>query len=335
MQSLSARASFRLVRRLCAVVAAAITLAVGATAHADDRPLDQIFRFEHDVPVGEGRTLHVTETFSLRAFLRDGPARALVMLAGPVAPGSFYNIDVPGYDGGAIMAGHGFFTYAVDFEGTGLSTYPADGTSVTLASQVAAVDRVVRFVRELRGVPRVDLYGESWGGGVAAEVCRPEHGARSCILASMIYKTPSPLAAAQFQSPGWLAFLDSLPNAYLPTSAPLYAPLVAGSSPEVQTWVDANLPGTYTIQPFFDFFNLPFFDPGEARVPGLLIQGELDPQSLPSDIEALAAAYGKHGAVGLVTIPGAGHIPRIEPAPHSTQFWDAVTSFVDRDDDEQ
>jgi pimeloyl-ACP methyl ester carboxylesterase len=330
MQSLSAQASHRLVSRLCAVTAAAATLAFGATARADDGPLDQTFRLEHYVPVGEGQTLHVTETFSPRAFFRVGPPRALLMLPGPVSPGSFYNIDVPGYDGGAIMARRGFFTYAVDFEGTGTSSYPAQGTSVTIPSQVAAVERVVRFIQATRGVPRVDIYGESWGGGVAAGICQPEHGARSCILASMIYENPSPAAVAQFQSPGWLAFLQAQPDGYLQTVAPLYTPLVANSTPDVQAWVDTNLPGSYTVQPFFDFFNLPFFDPGEARVPGLLIQGELDPQSLPSDIEALAAAYGKHGA-GLVTISGAGHIPRIEPAPHDTEFWDAVTDFVDHD----
>src|SRR5262249_39673800 len=156
--------------------------------------------------------LHVTETFSGRAFLRHGPPRAIVMLPGPVSTGSFFNIDVPGYDGGAIMAQRGFFAYAVDFEGTGTSTSPAQGTDATLASRVQAVREVVRYVRLARGVPRVDLLGESWGGGVAAEVCQPNHGARSCILASMIYETPSDLARQEFQSPPWLGFLLAQPS---------------------------------------------------------------------------------------------------------------------------
>jgi pimeloyl-ACP methyl ester carboxylesterase len=311
-----------------AIVASA-SLGFGSAARADEGALDPIFRLEHHVPVGVGRSLHVTETFTVRSFLRPGPARAIVMLPGPVTPGSFFNIDVAGYDGGAIMARRGFFAYAVDFEGTGTSTYPAEGTAVTLASQVDALDGVVRFVQLLHGVPQVDLLGESWGGGVAAEVCSAKHSTRSCILASMIYETPSLLAQEEFQSPAWGAFLQAQPNGYLETGASTYAPLVVNSSPAVQAWANATLPGSYTVEPLLEFFNLPFFDPGEARVPGLIIQGELDPQSIPSDIQALGAAYGQKGAVGVVTIAGGGHIPRIEPAPHNTEFWTAVTDFVD------
>ena len=338
MHSLPARASSRSVTRFSFAALVAGSLALGSTAWADGNPhfgdggdpLDHVFTLDHQVPIGAGHSLHVTEKFSLRAFLRSGPRRAIVMLPGPVTLGSFFNIDVPGYDGGAIMAQHGFFAYAVDYEGSGTSTSPAQGTAVTLESQVEAVKSVLRYVQLAREVPRVDLLGESWGGGIAAEVCKPKYGARSCILASMIYKTPSALAAAEFQSPGWDAFLQSQPNGYLQAPAPLYQQLVADSPPAVQQWTLATQPGLYTVEPLFDFFTLPFFDPDEARVPGLLIQGEDDPQSIPSDIQQLAADYGQHGAVGLVTIAGAGHIPRIESAPHNTQFWSAVTDFVEQ-----
>ncbi len=323
---------------IAAVMAASLTQTSTARADsggsgnakdAQNGALDQIFRLEHLLPIGPGRVMHVTETFSPRAFLRHGHPRAIVMLPGPVTRGNLFNINVPGYDGGAIMARRGFFSYAVDFEGTGLSTFPARGTSVTMDSQVDAVKQVLFYVQLFRGVPRVDVLGESWGGGVAAEVCKNKLSARSCILASMIYETPSPAAKAQYQSPGWLGFLQSLPNSYLPTASWLYAPLVANSPPAVQQWTLATQPGTYTIQPLFEFFNIPFFDPTVARVPGLLIQGENDPESLPSDVAQLAADYGKHGAVGMVTIAGGGHIPRIEVAPYNTEYWDAVTDFVD------
>ena len=323
-----------------AVVAASLTQAAAARAdsggqgngngnNAPGGALDQIFRLEHNLPIGAGRVMHVTETFSARAFLRDGERRAIVMLPGPVGKGNFFNIEVPGYDGGAIMAKHGFFSYAVDFEGTGTSTFPAQGTSVTLDSQVEAVKKVLVYVQFARGVPRVDVLGESWGGGVAAEVCKNRLSARSCILASMIYETPSQAAVANYQSPGWLGFLQSLPNGYLPTFAGLYAPLVANSPPTVQQWTFATQPGSYTVQPLFEFFNLPFFDPTMARVPGLIIQGQNDPDSLPSDVANLAADYGNHGATSVVIIPGGGHIPRIEVAPYNNAYWDAVTDFID------
>lgn len=321
-----------------AVVAVSLTQATTARADAggagkgndaQNGALDQIVRLEHHLPIGDGRVMHVTETFSARAFLRHGQRRAMVMLPGPVTRGNFFNIDVPGYDGGAILAKRGFFAYAVDFEGTGTSSFPAQGTAVTLDSQVDAVKKVLVYIQLARAVPRVDVLGESWGGGVAAEVCKNKLSARSCILASMIYETPSPTAVAQYQSPGWLGFLQSLPNGYLPTSGGLYAPLVANSPPAVQQWTLASQPGSYTIQPLFEFFNVPFFDPTMARVPGLIIQGQNDPDSLPSDVANLAADYGNHGAASVVTIPGGGHIPRIEVAPYNTAYWDAVTDFVD------
>jgi pimeloyl-ACP methyl ester carboxylesterase len=144
----------------------------------------------------------------------------------------------------------------------------------------------------------------------------------------MIYKTASAAAEAEFQSPAWLGFLQSLPNAYLPTPPGIYALLVPSSIPAVQDWTFAMVPGTYSVEPMFEFFNLPFFDPTVARVPGIIIQGEDDTQTVPSDAVQLAAAYGKHGAEALVIIPGGGHVPRVEPE-HNVEYWNAVTSFVD------
>lgn len=292
----------------------------------------QIHRTEHFVPVGANRWLHVTETFSVASFRRPGPPRAIVMLPGPLTDSKFLNIDVPGYDGGAIMARTGFFAYTVDFEGTGQSSYPVQGTSVTLASQVEAVKRVVAYVRALRGVPRVDLLGESWGGGVAAEVCADHRAVRSCILASMLYKNPSALAASQFQSPSWIGFLQSLPWSYLTTTTDIYELLVDRSTPAVQAWTRATSPGIYAVRPLFDAVTLPFFDPTVARVPGLILRGGDDPRTLPSDARELAAHYGEHGAE-LVTIAGGGHVPRVEPGPHA-EYWNAVTAFVDRTGDD-
>ena len=59
----------------------------------------------------------------------------------------------------------------------------------------------------------------------------------------------------------------------------------------------------------------------------MLIQGENDPDSLPSDAQQLAADYGPKGAA-VVMIAGGGRVPRIESAPHKDLFWDAVTTFT-------
>jgi len=122
--------------------------------------------------------------------------------------------------------------------------------------------------------------------------------------------------------------LDSLPDGYSPTSPDVYAPIVGSSPPDVQAWTAANEPGTYTTVPLYDVFTLPFFDPTIARVPGRIIQGELDPNQSLDDTRELASDYGSAGAE-LVVISGGAHVPRIEASPHNTQYWDAVIQFVD------
>lgn len=288
--------------------------------------LDRVYTLEHDVPVGPGRRIHLTESFTLRSWQR-WPHRAMLMLPGPIVSGEFYNIDVDGYRGRDLMAQRGFFAFTADFEGTGRSTFPADGRTPTMDSQVEAFRHVIRYVRLARLVPRVDVLGESWGGGVAAELCSDRGRVRSCVLASMLYRTPSDFANMTFRSPAFRAFLDTLPDGYLPTWPDLYAGLVANSPAAVQAWVFANVPGRYTTVPLYDVFDLPFFDPSLSRAPGLVVQGENDPNQSLDDARELVRDYG--GGARLVVIPGAGHIPRIEAPPHNVQYWEAITDFVD------
>jgi len=302
-----------------------VNTALSSESLTDDA-LDRLYTLEHYVPVGDGRTIHLTETFTLRAWAR-WPHRTMLMLPGPLVTGDFYQIDVDGYRGRDIMARRGFFAFTADFEGSGKSTYPIDGRSVSVANQTVVMHNIVRYLRAVRLTPRVDLLGESWGGGVAAELCADALRVRSCVLASMLYKTPSTFADMTFRSPGFKAFLDTLPDGYLPTDPSLYAGLLSHSSPEVQTWSNAHMPGRYTTGPLYAVFDLPFFDPTIARVPGLIGQGELDPNQSLDDTRELARDYGP--GARLAVLPGAGHIPRIEVAPTNNSYWSEVIGFVD------
>jgi pimeloyl-ACP methyl ester carboxylesterase len=289
--------------------------------------LDRLFTLEHFIPIGQGRRIHVTETFTLRSWLRF-PHRAVLMLPGPLTKGSFFNIPVEGYEGREIMARRGFFAVSADYEGAGLSTYPADGRTVKQDTQTAAMRRVVQYFRVIRFVPRVDVIGESWGGGVAAELCADARRVRSCVLASMLYKTASEFADQTFRSPAFRGFLDTLPDGYLTTTGDEYGNVIGRSPPDVQEWFRNNQPGRYATGPLYDAFDLPFFDPTRARVPGLVISGELDPTRPPEDSVDLAHDYDAAGAE-LVVIPGAGHVPRIEPYPLNEVYWSTITEFVD------
>jgi pimeloyl-ACP methyl ester carboxylesterase len=289
--------------------------------------LNRLFTLEHQVSVGGGRKIHVTETFSLRAWLRF-PHRGMLMLPGPLTKGDFFQIDVDGYRGRDIIASRGFFAFTADFEGTGLSTFPADGRSPSQDREVQAMKSVIAQLDAIRLIPKMDVLGESWGGGVAAELCADRAHVKSCTLASMLYKTPSDFANMTFRSPAFRAFLDTLPDGYFPTTPEVYFPITGNSPPAVQAWTAANEPGRYTTVPLYEVFDLPFFDPTIARVPGRIIQGEFDPNQSLDDVRELARDYDRHGAQ-LVVISGGTHIPRIEPAPRSTQYWNAVTEFVD------
>ncbi len=293
----------------------------------DDALLDRIVRVEHDVTLEPGRRIHVRETFTLRAWLR-WPHRAMLLIPGPVTNARYYDIDVPGYDSGAMLARRGFFAFAADLEGAGDSSMPVDGRTAILGRQVENMRAVLQYVRRTRLVAHVDVLGESWGGGVAAELCADAGLTRSCVLASMIYRTGSDLARATFLNPGFRGFLDSIPDGYLPTFPGFYMPFVSASEPAVQDFTFATQPGRYALAPEYAVFELPFFDPTRARVPGLVVQGELDPNQPRSDTEQLAREYGRHGA-RLTLIASAGHVPRVEAPPASTDFWRAVTSFVD------
>lgn len=303
--------------------------AVAATAAPFDpraEDLDPVHTIEHRVPLGDERSIRVIETFTARS-VQSRPSRALLMLPGPMVNASFCNLAVPGFHAGEIMARAGLFVFVAEFEGTGGSSYPTDGRSPRLGQQVQAMSRVLAYIRSLRAVPKVDLFGESWGGGVAVELSRDAAQVRSCTMASMAYRAPAAALDAAFRSPAWRAQLDSLPDGYLGTVPAMYEGLVSGSPQSVREWAFSTQPGRYSTVPLYDVFELPFYDPSGARVPGLIIQGEHDPLNTVPDVQDLSRAYGAAGA-SLVLIPGAGHVPRLEEA-HRDAVWSALCSFLE------
>jgi len=151
----------------------------------------------------------------------------------------------------------------------------------------------------------------------------------------MLYKTPSSFADMTFRSPGFHAFLDSLPDGYFVTVPPVYEGLLARSTPEVQAWGALHLPGTYQVTPLYDVFDLPFFSPSVARAPGLVVQGELDPNQSLDDTLELARDYGS-GAGGAAPGSRSSSAPVTSPASRhlratcSSGPWFVASSIRDR-----
>ncbi|WP_394845080.1 alpha/beta fold hydrolase [Pendulispora brunnea] len=300
--------------------------------HASQTDLDAVYTLEHFVPVGPGRKVHMTEKFTLRSWLRY-PRRAVLMLPGPIVKASFYDLHTDGYSFQSDLAQAGFFAFAIDYEGSGESTSPPDGRSVTHEFLVDEGRRVLEAVRRLRGVARVDVHGQSIGGAVASELCEDATRTRTCVLSSMLYRTPSEFFKKVFLDPAFIAFLEGQPNGYLPTTPSFYSINIVTRSPApVADEILATQPGPYPVMTVLrPAYGLPWFDPTRAKVPGLIVQGTLDTIPAATDPEDLRAAYGTRGGgnAKLVWISGGGHIPLIENAPFHIEYKTAVLDFLD------
>jgi pimeloyl-ACP methyl ester carboxylesterase len=294
--------------------------------------LDEVHELHHYLPVGPGRRVHVTETFTLRGWL-SWPHRAVLLLPGTLSQGSFYNLDVDGYRFQDTLAREGFFAFAVDYEGSGESTYPANGYDVTHDYLVAANRPILSFIRLARLVPKVDVLGESNGGSIATELCADGRAVRSCVLTSMLYVEGTDFFNSVFLDPGFVWFLTNQPDGYLDVGPELYFNILARMSPEVAAATLDTQPGVYAMGPVVvGLSGLPWFDPTRAAVPGLIIQGTEDSIATQADADLLAAAYGSVGGgeATVARIEGAGMIPRTEPAPYNEQWTDLVLEFLDR-----
>lgn len=281
---------------------------------------------EHSIPFAHG-TIRVRESR-----MHPAPDRAVLLLPGPIATSRFFRIPVPGYDAVEHLTRAGFSCFAVDLPGSGESSGPEDGRDAGVEHQVEALHHVIRGLGETRALPRIDVVGESWGGALASQLSADAERIRSCVMVSVLYRSSTPLADQMFRSPGFRAFLDSLPDGYMPVNDQIWGPLMARSAAEVREWTLAHQGGRYPAAPMYAVMDLPYFDPSIARVPGLVIHGQADDRQDTADARALAADFGPSGAE-FVSLADAGHIPRVEPPPVRDRFWRNVLDFlaVERD----
>lgn len=288
--------------------------------------LDKVFSFSHRVPYEPGRSIFVTEFFSLRSVLRH-PARAVVFLTGPEFRGDFWSIPVEGYNGPEMAARRGFYAYTLDYVGVGESYIPPDGSQVNYLTQVKPIRTLIDLVRRSRRVGRVDLVGEGMGSEIASHLADEPWRVRSVVLSVAVYRDFDP-AILPFFSPEFEAFLRSQPGGYW---QPDFLDLTLAFSPneELREYVFATQPGMYPTGPALQFwdFEKPTIDADDARVPALIIEGELDPFPAPGDMSDLAGEWGDDAT--LVVIPGANHVPRIEAEEIADQFFEALFTFLD------
>jgi pimeloyl-ACP methyl ester carboxylesterase len=236
------KASAGAARRVLALLTVGIaTATVGSQVAAQDDSR-QLLSVDHyvqqvsKVPAIEGELtqIYVRERVLAGAALRSSSFNDKVVLfvhgAGTPAEVAF---DVPyeDYSWMAYLAQAGFDVFAMDMSGYGRSTRPAPmndpcnlspeqrpglaadaagckpsypGALTTIASDWSDIDRVVDYLRELRGVERVSLVGWSLGGpragGYAAQY--PDKIARVALLSPAYDRNRSGAAPERLPVPG-------------------------------------------------------------------------------------------------------------------------------------
>ena len=284
--------------------------------------LDVVHTFDHDVPIGDGRTMRLTESLSLRGQKRIPPRRAVLMIDSFNRLG--FRIPVEGYNGPEMLAAKGIFAFTVDLLGMGESYRPPDGLDATFKANIRALRRVIEYIRFLREVPKVDLIGEGYGAALATQLADDDARIRSCVLSTAIYKQTigGPIISDELA-----AKLQQSPDGYIDFPKEVLGAIFAASPPEIRKHFLATQKGSYPTPNFLEALEPPFFYPDDARVPGLVIAGSKDPIVPPSDPRQLAQHFGTGGA-WLVVIKGAGHGPRVESPEAAAKYWDEIFDFI-------
>lgn len=280
-------------------------------------------RIQRPFPLGHGRWLSITETFSPRC-RRPGERRAVLFLSGSAFKGNHWTVPYPGYDAPALAARRGFYAYTVDYLGVGESFRPADGRDASFEAQVEAVGRLVDWIRRARRVPGVDLVGAGFGGGVAAVLAQDPQRVRSVTMSAQIYRQ---LTGGPLTDPDFIAALESSPDGYFFVPGEAGAQFFNGTPEPVQDYLIATQGGTYPVDNFLVATDLPFFDATAGRAPLLVLYGQQDGIALQSDIEDLVAEWGAEAL--LAVNPEAAHAPRLESPEIAAWFWQEVFAFID------
>ena len=295
---------------------------------------EQRWTLEHDVELSDGAVLHVTERFGPAAALR-WPRRAVVMLPGTLVTGDMYDLDVdPQTRLNALdeVADEGYFAYAVTYEGYPGSSLPEDGSTVDAERSLAQVGEIVERIRHARHVPRVDLFGTSFGASLAVALAGsnspiPTSHVGRVVVQAMVHTQVTPLFESTFFSPEVLALFENAPDGYIQTDPSVYGLILAGADPVAAAAGFESFPDVYATGPTLEGFSLPVVDAAAGKRPVLQLWGDADPITPFEDVEGFAADYG--GPHELRILPGAGHAPYIGDEATVEAVYAETFEFLD------
>lgn len=324
------------------------------------RTVDYYINHQSNEPIYQNHGLDPTVILHVREVVLEGTEqsvakgnKALLLVHGSSAPGSVaFDLSHPQGSMMRNLAIMGWDVFTLDIEGFGGSTrapsmqqpslFPDETAPVRLDVSVENVNRVVDFIRHMRGVDKVNLLG--WSHGSMAEVPAmairyPEKLNRIILMGTswrgwtlseekikakwaerdrLKFKTAMPATAPKI----WKKMGTPSDN-LLPGLTDTYIRAALQSDPKSgELGGKVRLPGGRSV---YSTETRPHFNASLITVPSLVIRGELDKLASADDNEALLEALSSQHKK-LVTIPNTGHLYHWEKTYALT--YSAITDFL-------
>jgi pimeloyl-ACP methyl ester carboxylesterase len=297
--------------------------------------------------------LHVREVVLAgreRTAPKDG--KVVLLLHGATVPGAvLFDFNYEQCSMMRSLAHAGWDTFALDFEGYGLSTRPLvmdappafPDSKAPIHTEVALtnVERAIEFISTLRGVKQVALLGWSLAASREAPLYtlrHPEQVAKLVLWApgyknlgflegaraqADVMETKSKMSLNRPTLEGWYR-LGSKEEFLVPGAFEAFRDAVLASDPKA-----GELGGVFRAPGgrFVDLLRAtPQFDASKITVPTLVIRGAHDTFATREDSQLLTSELGS-AVKQYVEIPNASHFVQYEKA--NGQFFKAVTDFLD------
>lgn len=297
--------------------------------------------------------IHVREVvLAGRELTAPKQGKILLLLHGFSTPGYIaFDLDHENCSMMRYFARAGWDTFALDFEGHGLSTDPPlmdllsafPAAKAPIHSDVALndVERVFSFISNLRGIDKVHILGWSLGASRTAPIytIRHQDNVAKLVLFAPAYTslgfaegrrkqadffdTKVRVMRAHPSVESWYRF-GSKEEIIVPGAEVAFRDVILASDPK-----SGELGGSFRIPAgrFVDLLRAnPQFDASKITVPTLVIRGVLDTFGSPQDCNLLTNELGSK-VKKFVEIPNASHLIPYEKA--NVQFFKAVKDFLE------
>jgi pimeloyl-ACP methyl ester carboxylesterase len=297
-------------------------------------------------------TLHVREVVlpgRERTVAQEG--KVLLFIHGFSVPGYVaFDTDSENCSLMRYFARAGWDTFALDFEGFGLSTrplvmddpaaFPTSKAPIHTDVTVRDVERAVDFISALRGVQQVHLLGWSQGASLEAPLYAIQHPEKvaGLVLFGVTYDNPMSVeerekSAADSEAQKVIHSVPSLERwAGLGTKEEIVVPgcfdahreaLLASDPKSGENGGAVRVPAGRAAD---EDLTKPHFDAAKITAPTLVIRGAADTSAEREDNQKLMTALGST-VKEYVEIPDAGHFLHFENV--NVEFYQAIQNFLE------